>query len=210
MTHVDRPVIVDSRADPDAAIGVAVAELESGHVVGLATDTVYGLAARVDDPLAIREIYELKGRPTDRRMAILVADVDQAGGLVELTEAARRLASRFWPGPLTIVAKRMPGVLTEAGDESSLGVRCPADRVVRALTAHVGAVAATSANRHGCPPATDAAGVAEAFPSLGMVIDGGERTGGASTVVSVMDDELVVVREGPISGTRLREALGSR
>jgi L-threonylcarbamoyladenylate synthase len=202
------PVIIDCRGDPTGAIEAAVSELESGRVVAMATDTVYGLVARADDAEAIFRIYELKDRPPERRMAVLVADVAQAAELVELDGLAWCLASSFWPGPLTIAAPRRRSATTLAGDRSSIGVRCPAHDVVRTIAERVGPLAATSANRHGRPPETDAESVAASFPTVALVLDGGELPGAASSVVSVSGGELSVVREGPIGEDRLRRECG--
>jgi L-threonylcarbamoyladenylate synthase len=203
----DPAAVVDAALDPQGAVQIAAAALEAGRVIALATDTVYGLAARVDDAEAIRQIYELKGRPVDRRTAVLVADVAQAAGLVEMDGLASRLALRFWPGPVTIVAARRSSTAAGVGDRTTIGVRCPDDDVVRAIAARVGPLAATSANRHGMAPPVSAAAVSEIFPSIGVVIDGGDRSGGSSTVVRVDGDELTVVREGPVSEARIRAVL---
>jgi L-threonylcarbamoyladenylate synthase len=203
-------VIIDCRRDPEDAIRAAVGELDSGRVVALATDTVYGLAARAGDNDAIRKIFELKGRPADRRMAVLVAGAEQAAQLVVMGELGGCLGTSFWPGPLTIVAPRLPTVESLAGDATTIGVRCPDDHVVRAIAERAGPLAATSANRHGRPPETNAESVAAAFPTLRLILDGGERKGNASTVVSITGEELAVVRKGPIGETRLRRACGGR
>jgi L-threonylcarbamoyladenylate synthase len=213
MNDVERPRVLDARLDPRGASQAAISELRSGRIVGLATDTVYGLAARVDDDDAIAEIHDIKGRPDDRRLAVLVADVDQAARLVDMTGAAGDIASVFWPGPLTIVATRNPsptvGVGAGVGDQATIAVRCPDDEVVRAIAAEVGPLAATSANRHGDSPLTSASEVADMFPSIRVVLDGGERGDGASTVVSVAGDELEMIRQGPIEEYRLREVVDS-
>ncbi len=205
MSGGPRAVVVDTGVDPRGAVEAAVSELRAGRVVGLATDTVYGLAARFDDHDAIAEIYHIKGRPDDRRLAVLVADVDQASRLVDMTGAAADLASVFWPGPLTIVAARSVPSSVGVGDRDTIAVRCPDDEIVRAIAALVGPLAATSANRHGDSPPTEALAVAELFPSIRVVLDGGELGGGASTVVSVAGEELELVRRGPIEESRLRE-----
>lgn len=202
------PIVFDAALDPQGAIEAAAAELDAGRVVALATDTVYGLAARVGDAEAIRQIYELKGRPADRRTAVLVAGTEQAAVLVEMDGLASRLAGRFWPGPVTIVAARRSSIAEGIGDRSTIGVRCPDDKVVRAIAERVGPLAATSANHHGMAPPVSAAAVAAVFPSIGVIIDGGDRAGGASTVVRVDGNELTVLRDGPISESRIRAALG--
>ena len=203
----DPAAVIDAALDPRGAVQIAAAALQAGQVIALATDTVYGLVARVDDAEAIHQMYELKGRPADRRTAVLVADIAQAAGLVEMEGLASRLALRFWPGPVTIVAARRASTAAGVGDRSTIGVRCPDDDVVRAIAERVGPLAATSANRHGMAPPESATAVSEVFPSIGVVIDGGDRSGGASTVVRVDGDDLTVVREGPISEARIRAVL---
>lgn len=186
-----------------------VASLRAGAPVILATDTVYGLAAVADQPEAVARIFALKDRPVDVRMAVLVADVTQARAHVELGPAGEALAAAFWPGPLTIVARRHDEGALAAGDADTLGVRCPDESFVRSVAAQVGPVAATSANPHGQPTPATAAEVAACFPGVEVVVDGGLRTGAASTVVSVVGPEPLVLREGPISAADIAAALGA-
>ena len=177
----------------------AVRALRGGGVVAIPTDTVYGLAAAADDTAAVESMFALKQRPVDVKVAVLVADVDQARQFVDLGPLGEALAARYWPGPLTIVAPRhVPGSLA-AGDDDTLGVRGPDDAVCRALAAEVGPIAATSANLHGVDTPARAAEVAELFPDLAVVIDDGPRPGSASTVVSVVDGAPMVLRDGPIT-----------
>lgn len=182
----------------DAVIARVRRAWDAGISVAMATDTVYGLVAPAADEDAVRRLFDLKQRPVDRRMAVLVADLAQAQEWIEVTSVARRLAARFWPGALTIVGARRSVAPKWVGDDATLGVRCPDDALLRALAAEVGPLAATSANRHGEPTATDAADVARAFPSIGLVIDGGVRSGAPSSVVAVDGTGIVVVREGAI------------
>lgn len=173
--------------------------LLDGEVIAVPTDTVYGLVALADDESAVRRIFELKRRPGEVRIAVLVAGTAQAAGLVEFSARARRLVERFWPGPLTVVARRRPGVSPAVGDEATLGVRCPDDGLLRRL-AGLGPLAATSANRHGAHPQSTARAVARDLPDLRQVFDGGERLHGlASTVVDVTGPDPLVLRAGPIS-----------
>lgn len=172
----------------------AIAALEEGEVVILPTDTVYGLAALPDHSA---DLAELKGRPAQMPIAMLVAEPAQAWELLIVNRTVERLAARFWPGPLTIVS-------------GAHGVRCPDHDLVRRIASAVGPVAATSANAHGEPTPSTAAGAAALFPSVAVVIDGGELPGAASTVVRVEGDELDVLREGPITSAALLAAVHSR
>ena len=180
------------------AVATALAALSEGKPVAVPTDTVYGLAAEAGDADAIQQLFELKERPADRSIAVLVAEVDGAELLVKLTPQARRLAERFWPGPLTIVAPRRPAAPPHLGTGATIGVRLPDDDIMRAI-AEPGPLAVTSANLHGGPTPSTAQGVTELFPTLSLVIDGGPRPGASSTVVDMTGAAPVILREGPIS-----------
>lgn len=175
-----------------------VEALRAGEPVILATDTVYGLAAAADRSEAVSRIFALKNRPVDVHMAVLVADPAQARAYVDLGRAGEALAAEFWPGPLTIVAPRRDDGALAAGDDDTIGVRCPDEPFVREVATAVGPIAATSANLHGEPTPTTAQEVAACFPGVTVVVDGGARSGAASTVVTVAGPEPVVLREGPI------------
>ena len=181
-----------------AAAAAALNALRAGEPVGVPTDTVYGLAAGAGDADAIQRLFELKERPADRSIAVLVADLAAAAALVEFTPQAQRLAERFWPGPLTIVAPRTPSAPSHLGTGDTIGVRLPGDDIMQAI-AGPGALAVTSANLHGGPTPSTAQGVAELFPPLSLIVDGGPRPGASSTVVDVTGPDPVVLREGPVS-----------
>ena len=181
-----------------AAAAAALAALRAGEPVGVPTDTVYGLAAGAGDADAIQRLFELKERPADRSIAVLVADVAAAAALVEFDGPAQRLAEHFWPGPLTIVAARTPAAPSHLGTGETIGVRVPDDEVMLAI-AGPAPLAVTSANLHGGPTPSTAQGVADLFPTLNLVIDGGARPGASSTVVDVTGSAPAVLREGPIS-----------
>ena len=102
-------MILDATTDPTGAVEAAAACLRSGGVVVLPTETVYGVAALAADPEAVRELFVLKGRPADRRVAVLVADLDQARLLAVVDDRATTLAATCWPGPLTMVLPAVPG-----------------------------------------------------------------------------------------------------
>ena len=181
-----------------AAVAAALAALRGGESVGVPTDTVYGLAVDAADADAMQQLFELKERPADRSIAVLVADPAGAESLVRLTAQARRLAEHFWPGPLTIVAPSLPDAPAHLGTGTTIGVRLPDDGIMQAIAAP-GPLAVTSANLHGGPTPSNAQGVAELFPALRLVIDGGPRPGASSTVVDMTGDVPTVLREGPVS-----------
>ena len=165
----------------------------------LPTDTVYGLAVMATDSDALAAVFALKQRPIDTSVAVLVADTDQAARYVDLGAVGNALAEHFWPGALTIVANRIDDGAVAAGTDKTLGVRCPDDDFVRAVAAAVGPVAASSANLHGQRTPISCVDAAEIFDTVEIVIDGGVRQGSASTVVSVIDGTVEMLREGPVS-----------
>jgi tRNA threonylcarbamoyl adenosine modification protein (Sua5/YciO/YrdC/YwlC family) len=182
------------RLRPDAAGLARAAELlRRGGVVAFPTDTVYGLAALARDRRACQRIYEIKGRSRSQPLIAMVADADRLQALVRLDERARAFMRRWWPGPLTLV---LP---TVDGEPATLGVRIPDHPVALSLLREVGeALATTSANRSGQPPAMTAEEAA--LPGLAAVLDGGRVPGGvASTVLSLTGPDAEVLREGPVA-----------
>ncbi len=179
----------------------AVRALEAGEVVGVPTDTVYGLAVDPTDRGAVTKVFELKGRPADRPLPILVADVAQAEELVMLPDAARDLAVRHWPGALTLVCPRRPGVPREFGDPNAgtVGVRVPDHPRCRELLEAAGPLAVTSANRSGEDPVLDDVAARELFgDGVAVYLPGRSPGGQSSTVVEVVEGRLRVLRRGPI------------
>jgi tRNA threonylcarbamoyl adenosine modification protein (Sua5/YciO/YrdC/YwlC family) len=193
------------------AVRAAAAVLREGEVVALPTDTVYGIAALPTVEGATAGLFRIKGRPGDVPIAVLCADLEQA---LELSDAAdhptvRCLGDRFWPGALTVVTRRAPGLVLALGEpETTVGLRCPDDGFVQALAREVGPLATTSANRHGSPALTDAGAVARDLGGgVVLVVDGGRRAGVPSTVVDVTGARPVVVREGSVSEAAVERAL---
>jgi tRNA threonylcarbamoyl adenosine modification protein (Sua5/YciO/YrdC/YwlC family) len=195
------------------SVGDLVRALERGEVVGLPTDTVYGLAACLSQSTGVGRLFALKGRPRDLAIPVLVADLAQAervagGGDPQLTA----LADRFWPGALTIAVRRERGSgAVLGGDPATVGLRCPDDDVVRALCRRVGPLAVTSANRHGAPPAKTAVEFRSSFGAeVDVVLDGGVRDGRPSTVVSIVGSTPRCTREGAIPFADVMAILTSR
>lgn len=205
------------RIVPDDAIGRAEAidALRHGALIGLPTDTVYGIAVALDVPDAIDRLFAAKSRPPDRAIMVLVDSLDQVAGLVEVTESARVLAEAFWPGGLTLVlpvraGAGIPAGLTAGG--GSLGVRVPDHPTPRALARAIGPLPTTSANRSGEPAANVAGDVLAALgDALDVVIDGGPSPGGiASTVIDCAAVRPRLIRSGAIIPRRLAAALEAR
>ncbi len=195
---------MDEVVDVDDAgvVTRAVEVLANGGVVVLPTDTVYGLAARAGDPTATAQLFARKGREADVPVAVLCASAEQAFSLAApVPESARRLADRHWPGALTLVLTRRPGLDWALGEpHDTIGIRCPDHDLVRALAAEVGPLATTSANRHGVP--TPAGAIAAADSLLGpvdLVIDSGPLHGSASTVVDATTSTLRILRQGTLA-----------
>ncbi|MCU1462407.1 MAG: putative threonylcarbamoyl-AMP synthase [Acidimicrobiales bacterium] len=186
---------------PATSLDEAAAALSAGHPIGIPTDTVYGLAALVGEPGATDRIFAAKARSRDVALPVLVADAAQARALATaLTECASTLMSSFWPGALTLVVPRDPGLQADLGDdEMTVGVRCPDHPVPLALCRRLGPLATTSANRHGEPTPATAAGVAEVFgDAVPLVLDAGRCDGSPSTVVDCTGVEPKLLREGRI------------
>lgn len=177
----------------------AVQVLETGGLVVLPTDTVYGLAARAADTTATPALFHRKGRDADVPVAVLCADADQAFELVaQVPPVAWQLARRHWPGPLTLVLARRPDLVWELGaPTATIGLRCPDHDFVRALASRVGPLATTSANRHGAPTPLEATAAAESLLGpVDLVVDGGRLSGTPSTVVAVASDQIEILRQG--------------
>jgi L-threonylcarbamoyladenylate synthase len=196
------------------AIAAAADALRAGRMVGLPTETVYGLAVDAGDPHAVAALYQAKGRP---RFNPLIAHVtDRAAARKEgvLEPLAERLAEAFWPGPLTLVVPRAPGGracdLATAG-LPTIGLRAPAHAVAQAvLAAFGGPVAAPSANRSGAPSPTTAAHVEAAFGDVAaLVLDGGPcAVGIESAVVAVADGRATLLRLGGLARETLEAVAG--
>ncbi|MHB8577035.1 MAG: L-threonylcarbamoyladenylate synthase [Dehalococcoidia bacterium] len=185
-------------------LDLAVAILRRGGIVAFPTDTVYGLAALPSLPGAVRRLFEAKRRPPEKAIPILLAgvsDVEQVAD--EIPEAARLLATAFWPGALTLVLKRREGV---PGELATVGVRVPNLDLARGLIrAAGGMLAVTSANLSGGPNCTTAEMVmAQLTGRIDAAVDGGHCPGGIeSSIVDVTVEPARLLRLGGISREQL-------
>ncbi len=199
-----------------AAIAQAAAALAAGDLVAFPTETVYGLGARADDDAAVAKIFAAKGRPAEHPLIVHVADAADAMAFAAAMPAvAQRLIDELWPGPLTIIVERAAGVAAAAaGGQGSIGLRCPAHPVAKALLAAarelgVPGVAGPSANRFGRISPTRAAHVAEEFGDALRVLDGGAcRVGIESSIVDCSRGRPVLLRPGVLTRARLEAAAG--
>lgn len=186
--------------------------LRAGGIVAFPTETVYGLGARADEPDAVRRIFEAKGRPASHPVIVHLPSADWLDAWAsEVPPEARELATRFWPGPLTLILKRGDSVSdVVTGGQDTVGLRVPGHPVALGLLQSTGVpLAAPSANRFGRVSATTAAHVIQDFgDSLDAVIDGGPcPVGLESTIVDLSGSTPRILRPGAIAAASLQPAL---
>jgi len=209
--------MADNRSQMPAALGTtpaalreAVQLLRDGRVVAYPTDTLYGLAVDPRNPDAVRRLFALKGRADTSALTLIAADAEQAQQAGEFNALALRVAERWWPGPVTVVmtAKAILARETLAGG-TTVGIRVPDHAVAQALAREFGfCITATSANRSGANAAATPGDVIGALPGLDAVIDAGPVAGGApSTLVSVQDERVTLLREGAVAWDRVIKSL---
>jgi L-threonylcarbamoyladenylate synthase len=186
--------------------------LRAGGLVAMPTDTVYGVGVALGARDGLARLFAAKDRPFDRAIVLLLADIEQASSVGVLSPPARLLATRFWPGGLTLVLPQvegagLPGELT-AGLRT-IGVRVPDHDCPRALARALGPLPVTSANRSGHPEARDASGVIEQLGErVDLVLDDGPaRAGIPSTIVDCSTEWPRILRVGAIAPADLAVAL---
>lgn len=197
----------------EADLRAAVAVLRRGEVVGLPTETVYGLAADGTNAEAVRKIFAIKGRPSDHPLILHLGD---AGWLDRFTvgapQAAYRLAEAFWPGPLSLVLERSDVVPNEVtGGLATVAVRVPSHPIALQVLRALGRpLAAPSANRFGEVSPTTKAHVQRDFGTeVPLVLDGGAcEVGVESTIVNLTGDEATILRPGGVSAEQIESVLG--
>jgi len=216
-------------ASTPGAIDAAAQQLAAGQLVGMPTETVYGLAADAGNASAVRRIFEAKGRPSDHPLIVHIAPPASADAASwraavapfarDLPDFASALMRAFWPGPLTLILPRRPEVAAlAAGGQDTLALRCPshpvAQSLLRAAQARgVAGVAAPSANRFGRVSPTTAAHVAEEFAALDdevlLILDGGAcPVGIESTLIDCSRGRPVLLRPGSITAAQIEAACG--
>ena len=193
--------IVLPASDPDA-IPCALEVLEGGGLVAFPTDTVYGVGALAFDALAVESIYTAKDRPVEKAIPILLGgpeDLDKV--TADIPPIAAKLAARLWPGALTLVVPKHPGLPDVVSAALTVGVRVPDHPVARALLRAAGPMAVTSANISGeASPKTAEEVDRQLNGRISLILDGGETPGGVpSTVVNCLGTEPVILREGPVT-----------
>jgi L-threonylcarbamoyladenylate synthase len=191
--------------DP-VAILRAVEILSAGGVIIYPTETFYALGARFDCQSALERISRLKGRPADKPFPLIIPDAAAAGALaVNIDDKSKELMETFWPGPLTILLKAVPGLSRfVCSKDGRTAVRVPGESFALKMVRAAGfPVTATSANPSGLPPSEDAVTVEAYFGGtvylVDLIVDGGKTPGGApSTLVEVVDGRVVVLRVGAV------------
>ena len=205
------------------SIAAAARAIRTGCLIGLPTETVYGLAADADSPVAVAKIFAAKGRPSDHPLIVHVADASGVAHFASLVpDFAQALMAAFWPGPLTLILPRKEGVATAStGGQNSIGLRCPSHPVAQALLKalmkplrqaqgeRVGSVvwglAAPSANQFGRVSPTTAAHVAGEFGDDLLILDGGAcEVGIESTIIDCTRGQPILLRPGGISRAQIQ------
>ena len=196
-------------------IDIAAAILKNGGVVGIPTETVYGLAADALNGAAVAKIFEAKGRPMDNPLIVHIADfadIRRFGLVEEIPESAEKLAKAFWPGPLTMIMKRTDAVPREvSAGLDTVAIRFPSHPVAQAIIRAANTpLAAPSANLSGSPSPTTARHVLNDMDGrIDAVLDGGASAVGVeSTVITLATKTPRVLRPGGVTVEELREVLG--
>lgn len=184
--------------DP-ALMALALEHLRAGRVIGLPTDTVYGIAADPMQSDSVAALYEIKGRDAGKAIPVLAASLADAAGFGMIDAD---LMSRHWPGAVTVVVHRMPATPHWVGDSDrgTIALRVPDHAATRALLERSGPLAVTSANRSGEPAAADDAAARAALgDAIACYLPGRGAGGAASTVVDLTGPEPIVLRPGPVA-----------
>ena len=182
-------------------VSAAARAIKRGEIVGVPTDTVYGLAVDPYDEAALDRLYDLKGREEGKPIAILVADLDQGLLLGAMSDRALDLADRYWPGAVTLVVPRLDTAPTWLGDPArrTIALRCPNHPVTLDLLSMTGPLAVSSANRSADAPVNSADEARAVFDGEVLTYLPGDAGGGRpSTLVDLTQPSEMVLRDGPI------------
>ncbi|WP_296492388.1 L-threonylcarbamoyladenylate synthase [Rhodoferax sp.] len=202
--------------DSPESIAAAAERIRGGGLLGLPTETVYGLAANADNDRAVAHIFKAKGRPADHPLIVHVANASAvAHYALVVPEFAEQLIKVFWPGPLTLILPRRPGVANAAaGGNPTIGLRCPSHPVAQAvlkalLHDAVWGLAAPSANQFGRVSPTTAAHVQGEFGDELLILDGGACSVGIeSTIIDCTRGRPVLLRPGAITPEQVQVICG--
>jgi L-threonylcarbamoyladenylate synthase len=210
------PLIFDTSDPTELSAGISAASraIREGKLIGLPTETVYGLAADATNAAAVAAIFSAKGRPRFNPLIVHVPSLEKANEIGEFDSVARRLADAFWPGPLTFVVRlRRPSAIADlaiAGLET-VALRIPAHPVATAVLKDAGTpIAAPSANRSGhISPTTAAHVIADLGDKLAVLLDAGATSVGVeSTIVGLAGDIPLLLRPGGVAASDIERVLG--
>lgn len=198
------------RTTDPSAIRRGLDVLKRGGVVAFPTDTVYGIAVPVFDADGIERLYEIKERESLKAIAVLVGEISQVGSLSPpVTQMARLLMGKFWPGPLTLVVPSSPSLPANLSPGPTVGVRMPDHPFTLTFLRQSGPLATTSANLSGGENTLEAAQVLDQLGGrIALILDGGRTAGGIpSTVVDCTREAPVILRKGPITEEEITAAI---
>jgi len=186
----------------------AVEVLNNGGIVAFPTETFYGLGARFDKEVSLKRLYELKKRPEEKPMPLIIGERKLLSMIAEpVNETAELLMDKFWPGPLTLILPAIDGLSSYlTAGTGTVAIRIPGESFALYLAKEAGfPITATSANPSGMPPAGTADAVIKYFgEKIDLIIDGGKTAGGLpSTIVDVTNKEIKILREGVIKRSAL-------
>ncbi len=207
-------LLVDSNGDNEKSYSQAVDLLNDGEVVAFPTETVYGLGAVATNDVAVKKIFEAKGRPSDNPLIVHIGTIEEITNYIEeIPDNANKLMNAFWPGPLTIIMKAKKDVLARSvtAGLTTVGMRMPDHKVALELLRKLKKpVAAPSANRSGKPSPTKASHVEEdLYGRIPLILDGGSTgIGLESTVLDVTVNPPVILRPGGVTKEMLEEVIG--
>jgi L-threonylcarbamoyladenylate synthase len=194
---------------PDPQLKEAARLLSLGKIIIYPTDTLYGIGAAIGHQTGIQKIFQIKKRERDKPILILIEKPDDLAPLVQgVTQAAREVIKRYWPGPLTMIFKASKAVsplLT--GNSGTVGIRCPASETVQRLLALTRSpLTATSANLSDQPPVRDAKEAEAVFGNqVDLILDGGFLDSEPSTIVDVTGEKPILIRQGKLKlGSEIR------
>ena len=197
-------------------IAEAAQEIKNGNLVLFPTETVYGIGANALDEVAVKKIFEAKGRAGDNPLIVHVCNIEMVEKIVkEITDVEKKLIEKFWPGPLTIIFDRksekiIPNVVT--ANLNTVGIRMPSNKIARKLIEKAGVpIAAPSANVSGKPSGTNVEDIIEELQDkVAYILDGGfSDIGLESTVIKVENNKINILRPGKITKEELEEVVNN-
>lgn len=208
-----KTVVIDITTEYDKALEKSAELLKNGEVVGIPTETVYGLAANAFDETAVKKIFEAKGRPSDNPLIVHISKFEDLAPLVmEIPEKVKIMAQKFWPAPLTMIMKKSDKISNVvSGNLDTVAVRMPKSEFARAIIDACGLpLAAPSANLSGSPSPTNAKYVFDDMNGrIPLIIDGGScEIGVESTVISFAEEPPRLLRPGGVTLEEMTELIG--